>query len=105
MPEQPPPPEDDAAADHEDPSEDEEHGRLAAVQAARRETIERLRERGVPAFALNFDKDADAAEILAEYDGRLEPGEETDDERSVAGRIVLLRRHGGVAFVVIRDRS
>jgi lysyl-tRNA synthetase class 2 len=95
----PEPPEDDP------PSEEEEHGRLAAVQAARRETVERLRERGVPAFALNFDKDADAAEILAEYEGRLDSGEETDDERSVAGRIVLLRRHGGVAFVVIRDRS
>ena len=105
------PPEDEPAAgtstgtDADQPQDEEEHGRLAAVQAARRETVERLRDRGVPAFALNFDKDADAAPILAEYEGRLEPGEETDDERSVAGRIVLLRRHGGVAFVVIRDRS
>jgi len=100
MPE--PPPEDGTPA--EPPSEEEERGRLAAVLAARRETLQRLEERGVPAFALNFRPDAHAADILAEF-GDLEPAEETDVVKTVAGRIVLLRRHGGVAFVVIRDRS
>jgi lysyl-tRNA synthetase class 2 len=87
-----------------DGSGEEERGRLAKVLAARRETLERLLGRGVPPFALNFAKDADAANVLREFDA-LAPGEETDEVRSVAGRIVLLRRHGGVAFVVIRDRS
>jgi lysyl-tRNA synthetase, class II len=88
----------------EDEDQEQEGGRLAAVLAARRESLARLQDRGVPAFALRFDKDADAADILREF-GDLEPAQETDQRRSVAGRIVLLRRHGGVAFVVIRDRS
>src|SRR4051812_11751221 len=106
MPE--PPEEDGPAEDQASGSEEEspdERGRLAAVVAARRETLQRLEERGVPAFALNFDKDADAADIVAEFDEALKPGDETDAVKSVAGRIVLLRRQGGVAFVVIRDRS
>src|SRR5438309_9599163 len=74
-------------------------GRLAAVLAARRETLERLRARGVEPFALGFEKDADAADVHREFAG-LAPGEETDRVLSVAGRIVLFRRHGRVAFVV-----
>ncbi|HXJ64389.1 MAG TPA: amino acid--tRNA ligase-related protein, partial [Actinomycetota bacterium] len=93
------------AVDPPEPADDaEERGRLAAVLAARRDTLHRLEERGIPAFALNFDKDADAADIVREFAG-LEPEEETDQVRRVAGRIVLLRRHGGVVFVTIRDRS
>ncbi len=78
---------------------------MAAVLAARRETLDQLQERGVPAFALRFDKDADAADVLREFSDTLQPEDETDQIRRVAGRIVLLRRLGGVAFVVIRDRS
>jgi len=85
--------------------DEQERGRLAAVLAARRETLRHLQERGVPAFALRFDKDADAADILREFSDALQPQEETGQIRRVAGRVVLVRRHGGVAFVVIRDRS
>jgi lysyl-tRNA synthetase class 2 len=101
MPE--PPPEDGTPGDQ--PSEEEERGRLAAVLAARRDTLHRLDGRGVPAFALRFDKDTDAADILREFSDSLQPEDETDQVRRVAGRIVMLRRLGGVAFVVIRDRS
>ncbi|HEY7283432.1 MAG TPA: amino acid--tRNA ligase-related protein, partial [Actinomycetota bacterium] len=101
MPE--PPPEDGTPGDQT--SEEEERGRLAAVLAARRDTLHRLDGRGVPAFALRFDKDTDAADILREFSDSLQPEDETDQVRRVAGRIVMLRRLGGVAFVVIRDRS
>jgi lysyl-tRNA synthetase class 2 len=74
------------------------------VLAARRESLERLRDRGVEPFALRFDKDADAAEVHREFDG-IEPGAETGQIRSVAGRIVLDRRHGRLAFLQVRDRS
>jgi lysyl-tRNA synthetase, class II len=87
-----------------DTDTEDERGRLARVLDARRATLDRLRERGVAPFALRFDKDADAAEVTAEFGG-LEPGEESRQVRSVAGRIVRLRRHGALAFVVIRDRS
>ena len=79
-------------------------GRFQHVAAARRESLQRLRSDGIEPFALGFDKDADAAEVVAEF-GDIEPGAETGARRSLAGRVVLLRRHGRVAFVVIRDRS
>ncbi len=74
------------------------------VLTVRRAKLERLRARGVEAYARSFPKDADAAEVRAAFAG-LEPGEETAERRSVAGRLVMLRRHGAIAFAVIRDRS
>src|SRR2546423_856714 len=74
------------------------------VLAARRESLERLRGRGVEPFALRFDKDADAADVRREFDG-IEPEAETGQVRSVAGRIVLDRRHGRLVFLQVRDRS
>jgi lysyl-tRNA synthetase class 2 len=85
-------------------SDREAHGRGEQVVAARREALERLRSRGVDPYALGFDKGADAADVHREFDA-IEPEAGTGAQRSVAGRIVLLRRHGGVAFAQLRDRS
>jgi lysyl-tRNA synthetase class 2 len=74
------------------------------VVAARRESLERLRAKGIEPFALRFDKDADVAEIHEKFDA-IEPGTETGERHAVAGRVVLARRHGKLAFLVIRDRS
>jgi len=81
-----------------------EAGRLQHVLAARRESVDRLRGRGVEPFALGFEKDADAADVVREF-GDVDTGAETGARRSLAGRVVLFRRHGRVAFAVIRDRS
>ena len=86
-------------------TDDEQQGRGEAVLAARREALQRLRDRGVDPFALRFDKDADAADVRAEFDEALESGGESGVTRSLAGRIVLQRRHGKLAFLQIRDRS
>jgi lysyl-tRNA synthetase class 2 len=83
----------------------ESEGRGEQVLAARRESLDRLRARGVDPFALRFDKDADAAEVRAEFDDALQPGGESGATRSLAGRIVLQRRHGKLAFLQLRDRS
>ena len=80
-------------------------GRGESVLAARREALARLRARGVQPFALRFDKDADAAEVRAEFEDALEAGGESGATRSLAGRIVLQRRHGKLAFLELRDRS
>jgi lysyl-tRNA synthetase class 2 len=85
-------------------SEEETHGRGELIAAQRRETVGRLRERGVEPYSLGFHKDAAAAEVRAEF-GDIEPEAQTGVVRSLAGRIVLLRRHGGVAFAQLRDRS
>src|SRR5947208_2566583 len=83
---------------------EEVHGRGEWIERQRRETVERLRARGVEPFALTFTKDVDAADVRAEFEG-IEPGVETGVTKSLAGRIVLLRRHGRVAFAQLRDRT
>jgi lysyl-tRNA synthetase class 2 len=84
--------------------EEETHGRGELIAAQRRETVDRLRERGAEPYALGFDRDAGASDVRAEF-GDIEPEAQTGVTRSLAGRIVLLRRHGGVAFAQLRDRS
>ncbi len=79
--------------------------REAEVLRARRESLERLRETGVEPFAMGFDVNAHAADLLAEFEDRLENEEESDRRASVAGRVVLARRHGKLTFLVIRDRT
>src|SRR5947207_5284484 len=88
----------------EELEEEESRGRGELIAAQRRETVGRLRERGVDPFALSFSKDADAAEVRGEF-GDIQAEVATGVTRSLAGRIVLLRRHGAVAFAQLRDRS
>jgi lysyl-tRNA synthetase, class II len=79
--------------------------REAEVLRARRESMERLRESGIEPFAIAFDVDTHAADLLAEFEGKLENEEESDRRAAVAGRVVLARRHGKLTFLVIRDRT
>ncbi len=67
--------------------------------------MERLREAGIDPFAISFSVDTHAADLLEEFEGRLENEEESDQRASVAGRVVLARRHGKLTFLVIRDRT
>ena len=84
--------------------EEEGQGRGDLIAAQRRETVERLRGRGADPYALSFHKDAHAAGVREEF-GDIEPEASTGETRSLAGRVVLLRRHGAVAFAQLRDRS
>jgi lysyl-tRNA synthetase, class II len=70
----------------------------------RREKLERLREAGVEAFPHSFEGREEIASVRAAHEG-LEPGEETDAEHRVAGRIVARRGHGKAAFLDLRDGS
>ena len=80
--------------------------REAEVLAARRQSLERLRAAGVAPFALRFEPDSHAAELHSEFpEGTLEPGQDSGRRATVAGRIVLARRHGKLSFLVIRDRT
>jgi lysyl-tRNA synthetase class 2 len=51
-----------------------------------------------------FEVTATTAELRAEHDG-LEPGEETGIEVTVAGRVMLHRAQGKLAFATLRDGS
>lgn len=79
-------------------------GRLQEDLRSRRDALERLRAGGVAPFALRFEPDAHAADLHAEF-ASLGADEETSKARSVAGRIMLLRRHGRIAFATLRDST
>jgi lysyl-tRNA synthetase class 2 len=83
---------------------DEPAGRERDVIQGRRESLERLRARGVEPFAISFEPTANAAE-LHERHRALGPETVTDEEVSVAGRIVLARRFGKLVFLTLRDRT
>src|SRR5438105_4248666 len=85
-----------------DEGADEPRGRLAEVLRARRAALNDLRARGVEPFALRFDKDADAADLHRRFAG-MGPDQDTGAHVAVAGRIVLLRGHGGLVFATLRD--
>ena len=70
----------------------------------RRAKLERLREQGIDPFPHEFDGVVAISEIHAAHDS-LEPGEETDAEYRIAGRITGRRGHGGAAFLDVVDRS
>src|SRR6266542_1815680 len=96
---------DEGPASPGQPEQDEQGGgRLAEVLAARRDKLERLRARGIEPFALRFDPDTSLDQIRREFHG-IEPGASTGERVAVAGRIVLLRRHGRLSFATIRDRT
>jgi lysyl-tRNA synthetase class 2 len=85
-----------AEADEASPAED--------VLVARRAKLSRLRERGVEPFALRFDRDASLAEVRERHGG-IEAGASSGETVRVAGRLVGLRRHGGLVFGVLRDQT
>jgi len=58
----------------------------------------------VPEVPYSFLRTASAAELHERYRG-LGPGEETDDEVAVAGRVMLTRPQGRLAFHTLRDSS
>jgi len=88
----------------------EEGFREREVLRARRESLERLRAKGIEPFALNLEsvlgvREPHRIEDVREEFGALGPAELRPDVLTVAGRIVLKRDMGKLKFLVIRDRS
>ena len=70
------------------------------VEAARREKLKELLERGVAPFAYRFERTATAQQALAAY--------KSDDDATVhrvAGRLVALRPHGKTTFAHLEDAT
>jgi lysyl-tRNA synthetase class 2 len=57
-----------------------------------------------PSIPYRFDRTHEAADLHARY-GQLGPGEETGDEVAVAGRLMLVRPQGRLAFATLQDSS
>jgi lysyl-tRNA synthetase, class II len=92
----------------DDAHQTEGRGREAEVLAARRASLERL-GRDV-AFALSLREALDVVEPDGSGDiraahGELPPDTRTEDRRTVAGRVVLKREMGRLAFVTLRDHQ
>ena len=70
------------------------------IEAARREKLEALIERGIAPFGYRFERSHSAQEALEAYEG-----DGVEVSVSTAGRIVSMRPHGKATFVHIGDRS
>ncbi|MEM1334508.1 MAG: lysine--tRNA ligase [Actinomycetota bacterium] len=77
---------------------------LDAERARRLARIDELRDAGEQPYPYRFDRTHTLAELRTGW-GELEPGVETDDQVSVAGRLMLLRDSGKLVFATIHDRS
>ncbi|HEY1331653.1 MAG TPA: OB-fold nucleic acid binding domain-containing protein, partial [Actinomycetota bacterium] len=77
---------------------------VAAERARRLEKLERLQERGIAPYPVRFDRDRTAAEVQAQFHD-IAAGQETDVTVRVAGRLMLLRRHGGLVFADLHDQT
>jgi lysyl-tRNA synthetase class 2 len=75
--------------------DDERASRLAQVEA--------MRARGDEPYPVRFDRTHTLAEVREHWDDRVETGTTTDDVVSVAGRVLLRRVQGKLAFVTLRD--
>lgn len=79
-------------------------GGLDEQRARRLAKLEALRTAGVDPYPIGFRPDRSCASLHAEF-GELAAGSETGVEVSVGGRLMLLRRQGGLLFATLRDGS
>ncbi|MEZ7961475.1 MAG: OB-fold nucleic acid binding domain-containing protein, partial [Ilumatobacter sp.] len=77
---------------------------LAAEKARRLGVIDAMRDAGDNPYPYRFDRTHTLAEVRDSW-GHLEPGIETEDAVTVAGRVMLKRDSGKLIFATIRDRS
>lgn len=74
----------------------EREHRLAKVDA--------LRQRGVSPYPPTFDRDRTVAEVRDRF-GDLGAGEVSDERVAIAGRLMLIRDHGGIIFARLHDQT
>eukprot|EP00566_Odontella_aurita_P005029 CAMPEP_0113533254 /NCGR_PEP_ID=MMETSP0015_2-20120614/4500_1 /TAXON_ID=2838 /ORGANISM="Odontella" /LENGTH=632 /DNA_ID=CAMNT_0000432281 /DNA_START=167 /DNA_END=2065 /DNA_ORIENTATION=+ /assembly_acc=CAM_ASM_000160 len=68
--------------------------------------VETMKEAGVEPYEYTYQPTHNAAELQALYEGKLEGGEEDEgSDVAVAGRIMLRRVFGKLAFLTLQDES
>ena len=95
---------DDEAPERERQPGDEHPLADHPLTADRLAKVEVLREAGVEPYPVRFDP-TDSAAALHERHGDLEPGAETGEVVSVAGRLMNVRDMGRLAFGVLQDST
>ena len=84
-----------------------EHHHEDFIEAEREHRLAKLKEladRGIAPYPVKFDRDHTIGEIREKYPS-LEPGADTGETVRVAGRIMLLRRHGQLVFADLQDQT
>jgi lysyl-tRNA synthetase, class II len=74
----------------------------SAVEQARRVKLARLRAAGIDPYPVGFRRTHTLEEVRRGWDGELGAGEESGDVVRVAGRVVLKRAMGRLAFWTLR---
>jgi lysyl-tRNA synthetase, class II len=82
----------------------EERSKLDEIVATRRAKVAQLRAAGVEPYPVRFAPTITLADLLAAYPD-LEPGTETGDRVTVAGRIVAKRGMGRLTFLVLQEED
>ncbi|HVM14674.1 MAG TPA: lysine--tRNA ligase [Egibacteraceae bacterium] len=82
---------------------EDSRSRLDDLIADRRATLAELRERGVDPYPVGVRVTSSLQAVRDRWDGRLEADQESGEEVTVAGRLVLRRGHGKLAFLVLRE--
>ncbi|MCC3767431.1 bifunctional lysylphosphatidylglycerol synthetase/lysine--tRNA ligase LysX [Streptomyces sp. UNOC14_S4] len=70
----------------------------------RRRKLDRLREAGIDPYPVDARRTHTLAELRSAHPGPA-PASRTGERVTVAGRVLLVRNHGGVVFAVLRDWS
>ncbi len=66
--------------------------------------LDDLRERGITPYPASFDRDHTVAEVRDEF-GSIAAGEVNPAKVAIAGRLMLIRDHGGIIFASLRDQT
>lgn len=80
--------------------------KLTDQELVRREKMQKIRDLGMDPFGEAYERSAYALDIKEKY-GEIEHDklEEMDEEVSVAGRIMFIRKMGKASFFTIKDRT
>ncbi|HSK24743.1 MAG TPA: lysine--tRNA ligase [Egicoccus sp.] len=82
----------------------ESESKLDEIVAARRAKVAELRDAGVEPYPVRFSPTTTVAALRETYPD-LEPGSETGDTVTVAGRVVAKREMGRLNFLVLREEG
>jgi lysyl-tRNA synthetase class 2 len=74
-----------------------------AEELTRRDKLARLRAAGVDPYPVAVPVTHRLGEVATAWADRMEAGEESGEDVSIAGRLVLRRGHGKLVFLVVRE--
>jgi lysyl-tRNA synthetase, class II len=86
------------------PQEPQDHSNLDAIRATRLEKVEQLKAVGQNPYAYHWESTHHAAELQEKF-ADLPAGEEVELEVAIAGRILLRRVFGKLAFFALQDET